>query len=300
MEFLARNHQNIVPVKNLIESGTNPDEFNGLDNYTLLQYAAKHSNIPLATYLVTVANANIDFVNPYGNTALHIATEHSNINIIKFLVESGASINSTNKQMQTALHVASGANCHRMNYEWYHTLYHSDIDIVKYLVESGADLNILDNAAHAPLHWAIHESNIDIVKYLVESGANIDCVGEPSGNPYNHTPYNYSMQYCSPLLYAIFWLTTDYLKKIPIIEYLIKSGANVNLSDSTNTTPLHAAADAVRYFDVVKMLLDHGADKEARDKKGRTAVDIAREKGNNKIVEYIESFESVPTKGVNE
>ena len=41
------------------------------------------------------------------------------------------------------------------------------------------------------------------------------------------------------------------------------------------------------HIEIVKLLLDHGADINAKDKDGKTALDLARENNKEKIVEYL-------------
>jgi ankyrin repeat protein len=54
------------------------------------------------------------------------------------------------------------------------------------------------------------------------------------------------------------------------------------------TTPLHRAA-AKNHLAIAKWLLRAGADPKARDAAGKTAIELAREKEHEKVVEAIES-----------
>lgn len=60
-----------------------------------------------------------------------------------------------------------------------------------------------------------------------------------------------------------------------VVDFLLKAGAGVNLHSNNEhwgTTPLHAAAHANRAA-IAKMLIDNGADVNARDRAGRTPLD---------------------------
>lgn len=62
-------------------------------------------------------------------------------------------------------------------------------------------------------------------------------------------------------------------KMFTVIEKLIKSGADVNgKSNSRKQTPLHGAKLAG--YDVVKILLEHGADPNTQDKWGQTPLHL--------------------------
>jgi ankyrin repeat protein len=78
-----------------------------------------------------------------------------------------------------------------------------------------------------------------------------------------------------------------------VVAYLIEKGADVNLcSDEKENprTPLHAAGGAWRYSnaildpEIVKMLLDHGANVNAIDQHQRTPLHYAAMAGNEDII----------------
>ena len=63
---------------------------------------------------------------------------------------------------------------------------------------------------------------------------------------------------------------------------------NVNVRTSKNETALIVATKNGN-FDVVKILLDNGADIDAKDDEGKTALDWSKEKGNNDIFNILSS-----------
>lgn len=56
-----------------------------------------------------------------------------------------------------------------------------------------------------------------------------------------------------------------------IVELLLQSGANVDARDVSGATPLHGAAN-MRHYDILGLLLGNGADIGARDVRGRTVL----------------------------
>jgi uncharacterized protein len=64
---------------------------------------------------------------------------------------------------------------------------------------------------------------------------------------------------------------------------LVAAGADVRATQQDGVTPLHEAAHIGR-VDLVQLLLEHGADPAARDGKGRTAADFAREGGHSEVL----------------
>ena len=75
--------------------------------------------------------------------------------------------------------------------------------------------------------------------------------------------------------------------KVTIVERLVKSGVDVNLSTITGKTPLMLAS-YLGYTDIVHILLTGGADVFVRDKDGNSALNIAQRKGFNRIVSLLE------------
>ncbi len=64
---------------------------------------------------------------------------------------------------------------------------------------------------------------------------------------------------------------------LEVARLLLERGADVNAKNKHGFTPLHFAA-GIGHTDVAKLLLEHGADVNAKDEHGRTPADIARER----------------------
>ena len=64
-----------------------------------------------------------------------------------------------------------------------------------------------------------------------------------------------------------------------LVKMLLDAGADPNAKSASGGTPLHTAAFTGNLA-VLEMLLEAKADASARDREGRSALDIARERGN--------------------
>jgi hypothetical protein len=89
------------------------------------------------------------------------------------------------------------------------------------------------------------------------------------------------------LYYAIRW--NQFRPNYELMEWLVDRGANINVMlsifDWTGTL-LHRAAPK-NMPDLARWLLDHGADREVKNSYGETALDEARSKGPQKVVEIL-------------
>lgn len=68
-------------------------------------------------------------------------------------------------------------------------------------------------------------------------------------------------------------------RNVEAVRLLIERGADVNARQQIGYTPLMGAASAGRQ-DLVRLLLDHGADRTLLSDDGKSAADIAREHGH--------------------
>jgi ankyrin repeat protein len=121
-----------------------------------------------------------------------------------------------------------------------------------------------------PLHFAAFGGQPQIVELLLARGAAVDAVAR---NHFANTP----------LLVGL--LT----RQGEVARVLLAHRADVNFKQGEGVTALHEAAQSGD-LDVVHMLLDAGADPDARTGKlddgtsGRTALDLAREAGHDDVV----------------
>lgn len=188
-----------------------------------------------------------------GCTALMRAAESGNIHEVRALLKAGADVNAAWPTWgHTALMFAAGEG---------------HLEIVKALLAAGADPNAVafghGGVPGSAWMFAMNRCNkdwLEIMDAMLAGGAKIN----PS-----------SGIHMSPLGYAI-----EKNDKV-MIEALLKRKADVNLKDqeSGETALMYAA----RYSssEVVKVLLDAGAEVNARDKDGRTALSIAEEDTEN-------------------
>ena len=191
---------------------------------------------------------------------------HGNLRAVKYLVETkGVAINPEGSRCFTPLmHAASGAIHHP----------YESLAVVNYLIEKGADVNPKDAYDRkTPLHLA---STVLVAKALVEHGANIEAVNYDGYTPLaQHVIEKYDdiVEY----LVTVGASTKGALHvawKLNIVKILVEHGADIEEVNYQGHTPLmHFSMRG--NVEIVKYLLSVGANKNAKDKNGKTAYDLA-------------------------
>jgi uncharacterized protein len=129
-------------------------------------------------------------------------------------------------------------------------------------------LTALSSDGFAPLHLAAHFGHVAAVRLLRERGAPIDA---KSRNSLSATPLQ----------------SATAGRSLPVVEVLLKFGANVNERQTGNWTALHSAAQHGD-LPIVMELLRHGADGSALNAEGKNAATIAREAGHDELAAILE------------
>ena len=229
--------------------------------------------------------ADVHIKTKSGNNLLHIATRLNNLPIIKTLIEQGLPIDepdatgttpllmacTSSSKMLIQLFIDSGANVFVTNSEGLSPIYHAcgynQKEVVKLFLENGLDVNYkLPNS----------ESSSDMGNYLdfVETANNL-----AMDSAYNLTnSYTYGGE-------SLIHLATKN-GQLYMVELLLKRGAEVNIQDESENTPLHYAA-ANGKKDLVKLLLEQGADVNKVNIKEQKPIDYSNIKGFNEITEML-------------
>uniref|UniRef100_A0ACD5TI05 Uncharacterized protein n=1 Tax=Avena sativa TaxID=4498 RepID=A0ACD5TI05_AVESA len=228
----------------------------------------------------------VEAVKDRGAGALHLAAACKEAEVCEYLVE------------DVRVDVNAVDICGRTPLVWAITCKGGSglVDIVRYLLDHGANPDNVDERGFTPLHEAAKIGFCEVVELLLSRGAYVDPFSTEHGTPLHvaviheqdgalkilldhHADCNKILgSFSSPLMLAM------HSRSVKCVNLLIEAGADVKGIHAT--TPLQAAATN-GLTDVLKTLLDAGADPNVRNEFGHLPIQIAAYCGTRKDVEIL-------------
>ena len=237
-------NSNAACVKALLEQGADPNITDRTGNTALMLAVAD----PAKLKLLLERGAPVNAVNGAGRSALLLAAaQRRALPAVKVLLSKGARVNQQDENGYTAL-------------LW--IARQGDVETLRLLLAQGADIQArvkkgtvaLENGANA-LDLACSSRNVRAVKLLLEHGASVDKSGRP-------------------LINAAMDGSLD------IVKLLVAQGVSANVADPLSFTALmHATLSENASLELLKLLLERGADPQAKARDGNTALGYAKRKG---------------------
>ena len=152
------------------------------------------------------------------------------------------------------------------------------IEVVKLLVEAGADVNA---GGWPPLCEAVDYENTAIAEYLIDHGANVNA---PQGWGPLQEAATFSLKMVKFLIERgadinggprpALHTAISRAKNRDMAELLIQHGADVNAKDASGNTPLYYAILYIDDSDFINLLIANGADVNTKNRGGETPLHI--------------------------
>ena len=220
-----------------------------LRNFTAASTPAQMDDELRCARALLAANANVYALDRERSTPLHHVAMSPRPDLARALVEAGAKVNAQNSTGLTPLHNAA--------------LFASP-ETVEYLLQQGAEpegRSILIGVP--PLLMAVTRGHARVVSKLLDFKADVNALGPDGGTALARA---------------------SVLGATEVAQVLLDRGARVKVRFArVNHTPLHVAA-ARGFLPLVKLLLDAGAEPDARDSNGFTPLLDAAEQGRTLVV----------------
>ncbi|HEX4682110.1 MAG TPA: ankyrin repeat domain-containing protein, partial [Gemmatimonadaceae bacterium] len=261
-----------------------------LGHWTPLMYAARENAFDAGRALVT-AHADLNATDPDGATALVIAIINANYDFAAFLIEAGADPNVVDKDagmgpLYAAVDMHRLAIGHgRPNPRPSGTL--DSVEVVHRLLAHKADPNAALKApilqrqhtfgdatlgkGATPLLRASKSGDVELMKLLLAAGA------DPNATLAGTTALMYAAGFGwrdgSPAAPSFDQGTPQ--EAIAAIDMLAGLGLDLNAANGNGDTALHVAVTGRGSPEIVRYLIDHGANLEAKNKRGQTPLAAA-------------------------
>lgn len=191
--------------------------------------------------------------------ALQKASARDNLNIIDLLLRKGAEVDAQTEDEFPAVFRAAQTG---------------QTAVLVELLSQRPDLEARDRSGQTPLFVASVRGYADIVELLIARGAAVDAQDKEERTPLLALAADKSS--------AAAWNNGA----SEVVRLLVNHGSNVNFKDKIGRTPLLWAATNGHY-DLVKTLLETGADVSAANNRGRTALHLAVDSTDTTHIEEI-------------
>ena len=253
----AAHWNDVGTARLLIAAGGDVNAANDL-GVTPLALAALNASAEMADALLR-AGADPNAVRPGGETVLMTAARTGNPTLVRSLLAAGAAVGGTSHfRAQTPLMWAASEG---------------HAGVVQLLIEAGADVHARSVHGTTALLLAARSGDVDTARALLDGGTDVN-----AAEPYLPFDGRVDVEESqtsgrSPLLVASasmaaisgweYSLDVEPSTHEALALFLLERGADPNMPDSIGRTALHAAVETGK-ADLVKALLKHGADPNAR------------------------------------
>jgi len=231
--------------------------------------------------LVTKENVNKLFIE--GESLLTKAIEKNDKTLFELLIAKGIDVNLANDDFygSTQLMACSG---------------YGNLEFAKILIAKGADVNRQDKSGDTVIHWSAYSGQIAFTELLLDNGARIDVKSKHADGVLEIALKEYQNSISDLLIYRE--KTRHQLNpEARRIAYAVKNNDlervrsqigkfDVNQKDEAGT-PLLTLATERGFLEIAELLLENGADIDAMNAVGHTAINRAVFFGKTATIDFL-------------
>ncbi|KAM7542139.1 hypothetical protein Aperf_G00000018490 [Anoplocephala perfoliata] len=312
-------------VEILLKYGANVAQTTTPSCYTALHYAAANGHLNCVKLLLKY-DSPMEEQNENGHTPLMEATSNGHIEVARCLIENGANINTHSSEFkESALTLASykghaemvkflldaGASHEHRTDEMHTALMEAamegHVDVARLLLDHGANVNIPQDSFESPLTLAACGGHTELVTLLIGYEADIEEVNDEGYTPLMEAAREGHEDTVAALLAAGADVNakTDETQEtaltlaacggsIAICQMLLNAGADMEVGGNGCSTALMEAAQE-GHVELVRRLLGMGANVHAMTTSGDTALHYAAENGHFKVCQELIKWGAGPT-----